>query len=172
MLIVISENPERMKTMKVDRAGWEENMIMDQCPWQTTLLLSYRLSEISNRIVGKILLHAIWYHRLFFFWCGVYKYCCSVYKTGRCWRRMMPPAGRQYIMDCIIPLWSHWQNDLETIKLIIVKQWSCSHHYKQHTWGMFYKAIQGDFYFIMCRKNPCNEPSSWKENKMRVYKAT
>ena len=42
------------------------------------------LSEISNRIVGKILLRIIWYHTLFFFQCGVYKYCCSVCGTFWC----------------------------------------------------------------------------------------
>ena len=50
---------------------------------------SYRhtaLSEISSRsrIVGKILQRTIWCHALFFFWCGVYNYCCSVYGTVWC----------------------------------------------------------------------------------------
>ena len=40
------------------------------------------LSEISNKIVGKILLRTISYHTLFVFRCGIYKYCsCSVYGT-------------------------------------------------------------------------------------------
>ena len=42
------------------------------------------MSEISNRIVGKILLCTIWYHGLLFFRCGVYKYCYSVYRTVSC----------------------------------------------------------------------------------------
>ena len=47
---------------------------------------SYRhtaLSEISNRIVGNILLNTVWYHALFFFLCGGFKYC-SVYGTVWC----------------------------------------------------------------------------------------
>ena len=43
------------------------------------------LSGISNRIVGKILLCTIWYHALFFFRSGVYKYCCSA--CGTIWWR-------------------------------------------------------------------------------------
>ena len=43
-----------------------------------------RLSEISKRIMGEILQRTIWYHALFFFWRGVYKYCCLVYGTVWC----------------------------------------------------------------------------------------
>ena len=48
---------------------------------------SYRLSEISNRIAGKILQHTIWCHILFFFQCGVYKYYCSGLRGSLVWRR-------------------------------------------------------------------------------------
>ena len=38
------------------------------------------LSEMLNRTVGEKLPHTIWYHTLIFFRCGIYKYCCSVYR--------------------------------------------------------------------------------------------
>ena len=51
---------------------------------RTLSLTEHTPIEISNRIVGKILLHTIWYHALFFFWYGVYKYCCSTNGTVWC----------------------------------------------------------------------------------------
>ena len=62
-------------------------------PTERTPIIITALSDISNRIMGQILL--IQYHALFFFRCGVYKYCCSVYKIDQCRWRMTPPSRRQ-----------------------------------------------------------------------------
>ena len=41
---------------------------------------------------------------LFSFRCGVYKYCCSVYTTGRCRQRVTPPIDRQCMTRCFCML--------------------------------------------------------------------
>ena len=59
------------------------------CPQQNALLLSYSSvwdPRLRSRIgLWEILLHTIWYQGLFFFWCRVYKYWCSIY--GAVWCR-------------------------------------------------------------------------------------
>ena len=86
------------------------NCLAHQCTRQNAVpdrMHSYRptaLSDLYNRIVGKILLCTSWYHALFSFRSGVFKYFCSFYKTGLCRWRMTPPGGRQRLAHskCIV----------------------------------------------------------------------
>ena len=67
---------------------------------RTTSYHHTALSEISIRILGKILLRTIWYQALFFFQCGVYKYCCLVYVIVWC-KGKVRSASCTRTMECI-----------------------------------------------------------------------
>ena len=84
---------------------------------------SYRhtaLSEISNRFWGKILLRTVWYHGLFFFRCGVYKYCCSVYGTVWC-------KDEVQSANCVRTMEVNYDDNSQTVTVHVLNhfaQWS------------------------------------------------
>ena len=99
------------------------------------------LSKISNRIVGKILglLHTSWYHTLFFFRCGIHKYCCLVSRTVW-WGDELRSAncGRTMIFYLL-----QWRGS-HILKLGTMCELSCFKYwlYYSWSWGNYHRGLE------------------------------